>query len=286
LAGTFQTSSSAVYLLTQANGTVTLTPWAYLPFVSKNFSFTPFTPTPTNTPVVGCSTAPTLIGPANGSTLNTLIPLFQWDSGNNPNATEFYLEVWLDPELTDWATGLRCTGCRTQGINQWRSMSNLDLATTHYWRTYLMCGSTQGPYSEVWSFTTGSGGTILPGPNLLSPANGSTLAGTVVTLQWSPVSGAAEYLVHFVAGSAHNVRAVGGTETTITWLSPNTTYEWWVQARNDYAWGTDSTHWQFTTGASGSSIQLNPSYSLPPLRDHIVVESNGTTIVFEEQDTR
>ena len=31
-------------------------------------------------------------------------------------------------------------------------------------------------------------------------------------------------------------------------LQANTDYEWWVAARNDYAWGDESTHWTFTTG--------------------------------------
>jgi hypothetical protein len=43
------------------------------------------------------------------------------------------------------------------------------------------------------------------------------------------------------------------TQTDVTSLRPNTTYEWWVRARNDYAWGAEPAHWHFTTGPSGSS---------------------------------
>jgi hypothetical protein len=196
------------------------------------------------------ATTPTLISPADGSNLDTLIPLFTWDSGNDPDATELYLEIWRDSELTDWVTGLQSLH-RTQGTHQWRINLNLDPATTYYWRAYLMCGGTQGPSSDLWSFTTGSGGTVLPGPTLLSPPNGSILpspgpATREVTLKWSSVNGAVQYRVNLTSGEGYYTSVVTGTETTLR-LNWNTHYEWWVQARNDYAWGTESAHWRFTT---------------------------------------
>ena len=33
-------------------------------------------------------------------------------------------------------------------------------------------------------------------------------------------------------------------------LTPNTTYEWWVSARNEYAIGADSPKWRFRTPAT------------------------------------
>jgi hypothetical protein len=209
-----------------------------------------------------CLTLPRLISPANGSTLNTLIPVYQWDSGNDPNVTDLYLEVWLDPGLTQWADGLRCSAatCLT-GIHQWRTMGNLAPATIHYWRAYLACGSSRGPYTAVWSFTTGSGGTILPAPTLLSPVNGSTIAGRRPTVQWSAVGGAVEYYVNYTrpGGGTYWLVPTAATEARLYDLDANTTYEWWVQARNDYAWGPESVHWHFTTSASSvSSTSLAP----------------------------
>jgi hypothetical protein len=230
--------------------TPTSTYTVYLPAIIKSNVYPP-----------SCSTAPTLLNPSNGSNLDTLIPEFQWDSGYNPNVTEFYMEIWLDPGLTDWVYGLRCsaTTCQT-GVHQWRVNKNFDPSTTYYWQAYLMCGSDRGPFSEVWSFTSGSaGGTILPGPDLLLPLDGSTLAGTTVVMQWQSVSGAVEYQVQYSGGGWDRGTIVPGLEATEESLEPNTQFEWWVQARNDYAWGSESAHWHFTTGASGSSIILNPS---------------------------
>jgi hypothetical protein len=211
-----------------------------------------------------CATLPTLISPADGDNVDTLIPLFTWDSGNDPDATDLYLEIWRDAQLTHWVTGLK-SGARTRGIHQWRINLNLDSATTHRWRAFLMCGSTQGPYSELWSFTTGSGGTVLPAPNLLSPANGSLLpgpgpGGTEVTLKWSSVSGAVEYQVTYLKGWFLRTTVVTGTEAMLR-LGLDTAYEWWVQARNDYAWSAESAHWRFTTpGLSPTS----PPPTSPP----------------------
>jgi hypothetical protein len=268
-------------------GTLTSTAFVYLPYVVRSGDTPTATPTitPTSTPVVGCSTNPTLIGPPNGSTLNTLIPVFQGDSGDNPNATQLRVEIYLDPGFTQPASGIRSG--KAQGTWEYRLGTNRTPATLYYWRAYLMCGSTQGPYSEVWTFTTGSEGTILPAPNLLSPTDGSTLASTTVTLQWSAMSGAVEYQVTYVVASQYFARYVNGMETTLSGLNANTPYVWWVQARNDYAWGTESTHWHFTTGTSESSASHDSlSSSLPNLPAHSVIERDGAIIVFEEQDTR
>jgi hypothetical protein len=206
-----------------------------------------------------CSTAPSLTSPANGSQVNSLIPLFQWDGGSNPNATEFYMEVYLDPGLTDWVYGLR-TPFGAQGADDWLINMNLDASTTYYWRAYLMCGADQGPYSPTWSFTTGHGGVILPAPIPQSPPDKSTLAGTSADLKWSAVSGSVQYQVSYSGGGWDRGRILSATQTTLTLLDPSTTYDWWVQGRNDYAWGDESTHWQFTTGAAGSAGITSPPY--------------------------
>ncbi|HSD84473.1 MAG TPA: fibronectin type III domain-containing protein [Anaerolineae bacterium] len=218
---------------------ITFTPVAtlYLPIVLQNYA--------------PCTTVPTLLSPANGAALNTLIPLFQWDSGNDPHATEFSYEASKDISF-DYTLGF-ISAYDTQGVHEDRLGWNFEPATIYYWRAYLMCGAVQGPYTDVWTFTTGSGGTLLPGPNLVSPADGVTLPGTTVTLHWSSLAGAVEYNVYRKrAGSYTSYWTVDNTESTLSGLNPNTTYEWWITARNDYAWGAESAHRFFTTGPSNS----------------------------------
>ena len=243
--------------LPPAQASVTISPaaLAYLPLLRGRPLMPTNTPTPTSTPVAGCTTAPILLDPPDGAALDTLIPLFRWDFGNNPQATWFRIEVGLDQGLTQPVYWMRTWGL-LRGISQWRIDINLDPATTYYWRAYLGCGDTQGPYSQVRSFTTGSGAQIPPAPALLSPTDGATLAGTSVTIRWAPVSATVEYELNYTRDYRNYYYImVPGTETQtdVTSLRPNTTYEWWVRARNGYAWGAEPAHWHFTTGPSGSS---------------------------------
>jgi hypothetical protein len=138
-----------------------------------------------------------------------------------------------------------------------------------------VCDDAEGPYTEVWSFTTGSGGVILPGPALAAPADGSTLSSLAVTLQWSDVDGAVEYVVYWqeVGGSLTWYRWATETQEEITGLEANATCEWWVAVRNDYAISEDSETWRFATPAESSSISsqdLDCSFS---------VDDDGSAVV-------
>jgi hypothetical protein len=224
---------------------------------------------------MSCSMAPTLLAPANGSTLNTLIPLFRWDIGSDSSTTTSRIEVAEDSGMVDWIWAL--TTYQTTGIAEYRDSDNLDPAKTYYWRGRIKCGENQGPYTEIWSFTTGSGGVIPPAPNLVAPANGSTVSSLTPVLQWSAVSGANEYMLSWreLGDSGNSWTTVTGTQGTVYSATASTTYEWWVTSVNDYAVGPDSTVWQFTTPAGtspGLLKALNPWFS---------VEGDGNSIIYE-----
>lgn len=131
-----------------------------------------------------------------------------------------------------------------------------------------------GPYTDVWSFTTGSGGTILAAPTLVAPADNSTLPSTEVTLRWSAVAGAEGYVVSWrqVGAAGRNFSWVTDPERTVTWLTPGTTYEWWAEAYNDYAIGAASATWEFTLPAAVSTA----SARIPD--DVMSVEASGVTM--------
>jgi hypothetical protein len=245
--------------------TVPLAFTTHLPVAFKGYAF--------------CSTIPTLLDPANGSYLDTLIPLFQWDRGNDPNATLLHLELARDPDFAWMVSSLWWSGAGT-GVGEFRFNFNLDPATTYYWRAWLTCDDIEGPYSDVWSFTTGSGGTILSAPALIAPANGSAPPSLPVTLQWSAVDGAVEYQPHWrnVGGVFTVVSWVTETQMGLYWLEANASYEWWVSARNDYAFGEDSEIWQFTAPPESSSLS--------PVDLHRFVVEDDVTTVYEEPETR
>jgi len=226
-----------------------------------------------------CSTIPTLNSPANGSNLSTIAPLYVWDDGSSPTATSFRLQVARDAAFVNRGPSLR-TGIH--GVGEFRFSTNLDPSTTYYWRTYLMCGDSQGPYSDVWVFTTGSGGTVLPAPALVAPANGSAVPTQTVTLQWSSVPGAVEYLVRWrtLDEDGYTYWWLNDAQMANSWLDANTTYEWWVSARNDYAIGADSEKWQFTTpvgSLSAPTKDLNRSF---------VAKDSSATLVFAGQGSK
>ncbi len=250
---------SVVKLAHTSNVAFTPTFTSYLPAVLNNY--------------VSYAPVPILLGPADGSNLDTLAPLFMWNNGDNPGVTRVRLAIAKDSSFTQTVASLWTS--YSSGVDEFRFSRNFDPATTYYWRAWFMWDDVEGPYSEVWSFTTGSNGTILPAPVLLAPPNGSTLPSTGATLQWSPVSGAQEYLVHW--------RAAGSSGYSWTWTADtqaqvgcgtNTTCEWWVAARNDYAVGADSEIWQFTT--TGGLSQ-----SFEDLSHNATIEEDGTSTTFE-----
>ncbi len=209
-------------------------------------TFTPEEATPPGR-WASCTTIPTLITPPNGSNLTTIAPLFQWNLHTSPAATMMMMDVGLDAGFLVVVTNMSST--QKTGVATYRFGDNFDPATTYYWRSRLVCGGGYGPYSEVWSFTTGSGGVILPAPAVISPPDGATvlLGSAPVRLDWSPVSGAVEYQIQ-----RRNAGSLGGniyrrTETylDVFYLDKNTTYEWWVKARNTYGYGTESVIRQF-----------------------------------------
>ncbi len=203
--------------------------------------------------LVGCDVPLALYSPADNSSLDTLVPLFTWEPTNDPRATRLHMNVATDPLFSNTYTGL---SAGTSKIEH-RYSSNFAPATTYYWRVWLECEAGPGPYSEVRSFTAGSGGVLLPAPVLIAPLNGSAVTSTQVTLQWSPVAGAVEYLMSWrpVGETYRIISTITDTQKTAS-FSPGTTHEWWITARNDYAFGAESDYWRFTTPGARSSACL------------------------------
>ena len=229
-----------------------------------------------------CSVPPTLVGPANGTSLGTLVPLFQWTPVNDPAATFMTLQVASDTSFSDTSVVAQVSFDPSSTIwttGDTRLPGNLDPSTVYYWRTYVACGSYQGPYSPSWSLKTAdaNSGQLLPAPQLVSPPFGTpSVSPNTLTLTWQPVSGAIDYLVVWYPAGAGSisftyVAATNQNDTnqqvTIGPLFPNTQYEWYVQARNYYADGYGQGQpcssgpcpiqpWQFSTAAAAPASTL------------------------------
>lgn len=230
-----------------------------------------------------CENPPTLLGPANGSHLDNIIPLFRWNSGSDPQATRLRLLLAKDPAFNDFVSSL--WSGQTEGEGHFRFSRNLDPHTTYYWRAWLECAEIESPYSEAWSFTTGSGGTILPAPALVAPADGTKLSSLPAAFQWSGVNGAVEYIMHWreIGRNGYTYNWTDQTNAEIRWLSqPDTIHEWWVSARNNYAIGHDSPYWKFKSPEGGYPTQLSRKRS----EGYLNIEQYGEEFIYtyDEQE--
>jgi hypothetical protein len=216
---------------------ITSTFTVYLPLVQR-----PITPT---VPAGPCSIAPTLVSPADKSTLNTLIPRFEYiEVSEMVSNTEITI---ADNPAFDLP--IQYTTGGGKGTHKLSLFDNLEPGTTYYWRVNDVCGAVKGPSSAVFSFTTGSNGTILPAPKLVSPADGTSNVGEETTFTWEAVGGATGYEPYVcIKQDGCTLSHTPATSETF-YLEANTEYRWHVFAYNDYAYGNPSEDWTFTTGS-------------------------------------
>jgi hypothetical protein len=191
-----------------------------------------------------CDTAPTLVSPADGSQVDTLIPTLVWNMVPNPRGTRLTVAVAEDPGFTRVVTSAIWGNVGTGSI---QPLMNLKPAFTYYWRAWVQCDSVQGPYSPTWSFTTGSEGVLPLAPTLIAPSNGSTQTFPSASLQWASVPGAVQYWVRYRKVGWATTSSMHTSDTSYT-LGPLTagTYQWWVWAQNDYGYSEATETWQFT----------------------------------------
>jgi hypothetical protein len=232
---------------------------AYTSEITFTPAFTIFLPLIQFTPP--CTIAPVLISPTNGSLLNTLVPVLTYIRGTAP-VSYTVISIADNPAFNSPIEYSSSGG--GFGPFQLQLFYNLQPATMYYWRVQDKCGPVYSPYSSVFSFTTGSGGIILPAPTLVSPVSGTLGLGQQVTVTWNSMVGAVGYQVwsHQVGPYGNWLYFVSGDSLVLRYLQPNTTYEWWVIAYNDYAYGTSSDKWLFSTG-SFTSLRKNAIGSQP-----------------------
>ena len=225
----------------------------------------------------GCTAIPTLFAPANSATLDTLNPLFRWDAGGDEGATSLRLELATGPEFGESVVWWGAFA--PQGADEWHYLGNLEPGTMYRWRAGLVCGGTPGPWSEVWRFTTGSGGTIPHAPALVAPANGAVITALPVTLRWEAVSSAEEYEVCWIKmGSGAFCASTSNTQFTMDMRAdPEGVYLWWVTASNHYSVGDTSDQWQFTLAASTPTPTRTATQTLVPTPTHTATPSDWPT---------
>jgi hypothetical protein len=124
------------------------------------------------------SVAPTLINPANNSTENVLIPIFNWNSVSG--ASSYRCKVASDSLFTEASLKIDTT---ISGTSATISLGRLLYFSKYFWRVYGANQGGYGPSSTVWNFTT----LLPPAPTLLSPSNDTLLHNSNIMFSWSPI---------------------------------------------------------------------------------------------------
>jgi hypothetical protein len=149
--------------------------------------------------------------------------------------------------------------------SQWDEVMwyNLQPSTVYYWRVGTVYNDDYDhpEWIDERTFTTGqAGGPILPAPILTAPPNNSSISFDNVILTWSPVDGAIEYSVSLLDKTNDSWYGFTTTNPQLDisqsgWFTPASNYEWYIEARNNYAWSSRSTTWAFTITADGFSTK-------------------------------
>jgi formylglycine-generating enzyme required for sulfatase activity len=203
-----------------------------------------FTTIPPSIPSV-----PTLVSPANGSTIQSLTPTLDWSTVSG--ATAYHVQV-----STSNTFSVIVSQDSTLSADSMKVKAGvLASGTTYYWRVRAKNSAGVSSWTSPWSFAIAA--TLVP-PALVSPVTGATGLSLSPTLVWSPVNGATTYIVRVsTSPGPANTIFVDSTRTAdsmqIRGLAANTTYYWWVNATNSGAVGPWGGPWSFATGTSTSA---------------------------------
>lgn len=187
--------------------------------------------------------APTLSAPADGATgiLNT--QNFTWTAV--PSAVLYTLEFSTDPAF----------GTIALSINSGTTFAlatGLQGSNTYYWRVKANNGGHESAYSNVYSFTTGTGAA-----NLVYPPDTSVGISVNPVFVWDPVPNADNYTLQVSTTSTfttqsmvYNTSGITSTSQQVNGLNPNTLYYWRVRSASGTTQGFYSVKFSFTTGSS------------------------------------
>jgi hypothetical protein len=225
------------------------------------------TPNTAAAPQATCALPPpALLTPADDASVDTLIPNHSWE--RMPETYEYRIEVASTSTFNSPITVHILTDPSRSGPVTFYDNDNLNPNSTYYWRVASVCEetNTRGVFSEVRSFVTGSGGTLLDPPALLSPSNQATVGSIRTSFGWAAVSNALRYQIRFYKSASaaasddwfRSITGMTGT-TSIATFDPETTIYWRMNTGTSYGWGSLSEIRSFTTPPVQASTQISPT---------------------------
>jgi len=222
------TASTIYYWRISATNSAGTGPW------SGDWSFTTGT---------GLPAAPEMVSPSNEAKGVSINPLFSWQPLQG--VLSYSIQIASDRQFRTLATeqsGLTSPSFSYTGLNP---------SSTYYWRLSAVNTLGQGPWSDEWSFETGTG--ALGAPVLISPSDKAQGVSTNPILMWVTSPGAQSYAVQYSTDRnfRKDVVEISGIVTSMTSLeelTPEETYFWRVMARDSSRQSEWSVEFSFETG--------------------------------------
>jgi photosystem II stability/assembly factor-like uncharacterized protein len=183
---------------------------------------------------------PELIDPPNNSgSITTLGPILRWHKLKGSSV--YTVQVSIDPAFS---TTIYSKDIATDTVAK---TGNLQLYTKYYWRVAGKSSKAQGPWSDVWMFTT-----KLKPVTLKSPANATTGLPNQVLMIWNLSDGANKYEVQIARDSLFSQMVFEGladkNDRHLSKILENFTKYWWrIKALDDIGSSDWSVAWSFTT---------------------------------------
>ena len=177
--------------------------------------------------------------PNNSGSITNLGPILRWNKLKGSSV--YTVQASIDPAF---GTTLYSKDIATDTVAK---LSNLQLYTKYYWRVAGKSAKAQGPWSDVWAFTT-----KLKSVTLKSPANGSTGLPSQVQMTWNLSTGANKYEVQIAKDSLFSQVIFEGlsneNDKHLSKILEYFTRYWWrIKALDDEGASDWSVAWSFTT---------------------------------------
>lgn len=193
-----------------------------------------------------------LLNPANGATIQTLAPAFEALAPQGYEGS-MHLQIATDPSFDVIVEELFVSNSYYFRSLEYRyaMLDNLEPSTHYYWRLYVDNTSSEHSYSsDVYEFTTAAvpADQVLPAPQLLSPADGATLANYDEPMRWTsnPLA------TYSIVSITQHPRFLSGPTTSsgnmylFYQFEIGETIHWSVRDRNAHGWSARSETWTAT----------------------------------------
>lgn len=229
--------------------------------------------------------APFLVFPQNSSTSLPLANTFRWNKSLYADGYTLYISTTLG-----YAGVVTIMTVKDTFANA--SVPNYN--TAYYWWVKASNISGTSAESDIWSFTTRMPPVPPSPPLLISPANGDSLSGYTMTVNfyWHKSPKATSYSL-YVSNTPDEMGLVYNTTIIDTFnMHPvfgyNKNYYWWVVACNQNGCGTKSNVWRFFIKPYGTMAMSTSESTLSDsvLKTDVTSLNNAIDLISQMQPVR